>query len=139
MRERLHEAARRASAQKGTITRRQLLDARWSSSAIGRWLGNGLLVPEYTGVYRFGHTAPSTEATYMAAVLAAGEGALLARRAAGHLMRLLRGTPPVPAVITPIKRRIKDLDAKHDYAWIAETRRRSAASQRQPSPAPSST
>jgi very-short-patch-repair endonuclease len=97
------------------MTRRQLMDARWSSSAIGRWVDRGLLTPEYPGVYRFGHAAPSIEATYMAAVLAAGDGALLARRAAGHLMRLLRGSPPPPAVVTPKKRRIKDLDAKHDY------------------------
>jgi very-short-patch-repair endonuclease len=114
MRERLTLAARKASTQKGTITRQQLLDAGWSSSAIGRWIDNGLLVAEYPGIYRFGHTAPSIEATYMAAVLAAGDGALLARRAAGHLMRLLRGAPPAAAVVAPVKRRIKDLDAQCD-------------------------
>jgi hypothetical protein len=91
MRAKSRTAARTASRQKGVITRRQLLDAGWSSSAIPRWIDKGLLITEYPGVYRFGHSAPSTEATYLAAVLAAGNGAVLARRAAGHLMRLLRG------------------------------------------------
>ena len=63
---------------------------------VGRWVDKGLLIPEFPGVYRFGHAAPSTEARYLAAVLAAGDGAVLARRAAGHLMKLLKGAPPPP-------------------------------------------
>ena len=55
------------------------------SAAIGRWVDKGLPITEYAGVYRLGHAAPSTEATYLAAVLAAGDGAVLAGRAAGHL------------------------------------------------------
>jgi very-short-patch-repair endonuclease len=114
MRERLKTAARIAAGQKGTITRRQLLDAGWSSSAIGRWIDNELLVPEWPGVYRFGHTSPSTDATYMAAVLAAGDGAALARRAAGHLMRLLRGAVADAELVAPTQSRIKGLDVKHE-------------------------
>src|SRR4051794_9773226 len=110
MRAKLTTAVKTASAQKGTITRGQLLDADWSASTIGRWIANGLLMPEYRGVYRFGHTAPSTEATYMAAVLAGGDGALLARRAAGHLMRLLKGAAPPPELLAPKTRRISGLD-----------------------------
>ena len=82
------------------------------SSAITRWIDKGLLIAEYAGVYRFGHAAPSTEATYLAAVLAAGDGAALARRAAGHLMRLLRGAPPPPEVIARHERRIKGVKVK---------------------------
>jgi very-short-patch-repair endonuclease len=82
------------------------------SSAIGRWVDKGLLIPEHAGVYRFGHAAPSTEATYLAAVLAAGDEACLARRAAGHLMRLLRGAPPPPEVIARNERRIKGIKVK---------------------------
>ena len=77
------------------------------SAAIGRWVDKGLLITEYAGVYRLGHAAPGTEATYLAAVLAAGDGAVLARRAAGHLMRLLRGAPRPPEVIARNERRIK--------------------------------
>jgi hypothetical protein len=67
----MRETSRTAARQKGVITRQQLLDAGMRSSAIGRWVDKGLLIPEYPGVYRFGHAAPSTEATYLAAVLAA--------------------------------------------------------------------
>jgi hypothetical protein len=99
-----------ASKQHGAVTREQLLAVGLSSSAIGRWVEKGLLIPQYRGVYRLGHTAPSTEATYMAAVLAAGDGAALAGRAAGHLMRLLKGAAPPPEVIAPKERRIKGVD-----------------------------
>jgi hypothetical protein len=103
-----------ASAQKGVVTRRQLLDANWSSSAVTRWIDKGLLIAEYPGVYRLGHTAPSTEATYMAAVLAAGDGSALAGRAAASLMRLLKGAPPPPQVIAPKERRVKELDTRRE-------------------------
>src|SRR6478752_4497960 len=128
MRKGLAAAAKKASAQKGVITRGQLLGVGVRSSAIGRWVDKGLLTPEYAGVYRFGHTAPSVEATYMAAVLAAGDGALLARRAAGHLMRLLKGAPPPPEIVGPIKRRIASLDTKHDYRLHQGMRRNGEAS-----------
>ena len=62
---------------------------------------NGLLLPEYPGVYRVGHRAPSTEATYLAAVLACGPGAGLSGRAAGWLERLVKGLPPPPEVTSP--------------------------------------
>jgi very-short-patch-repair endonuclease len=114
MRERLALAAREASTQKGLVTRAQLLAIGVTPATVGRWTQSGLLTPEYPGVYRFGHTAPSTEATYMAAVLAAGRGALLARRAAGHLMGLLKGAPPAAAVVAPVRRRIKNLDVQRD-------------------------
>lgn len=106
--------ARRASGQKGLITRQQLIGAGMSSSAIGRWVDKGLLIPEYPGVYRVGHAAPSTEASYLAAVLAAGDGAFLARRAAGHLMRLLRGAPPPPELIARNERLIKGVKVKRN-------------------------
>ena len=61
----------------------------------------------HRGVYRVGHRAPSTDATYLAAVLAAGEGALLNNRAAAHLFVLVKGTPPTPEVIARTQRRIE--------------------------------
>jgi len=39
-------------------------------------------------------------------VLACGEGALLSGRATGHLLGLLKGSPPAPEVTTPTQRRI---------------------------------
>src|SRR3954452_12263891 len=101
------EIAAIGSRQYGNITREQLITLDVSSSAIGRRVDKGQLIAQYRGVYRIGHTAPSTEARYMAAVLAAGEGALLAGRAAAHLMRLLKGAPPPPEVLAVTERRIK--------------------------------
>src|SRR4051794_9588119 len=96
-----------ASGQHGNVTRAQLLGAGISGSAIDRRLIRGHLIPRHRGVYRVGHEAPSTEATYMAAVLAAGEGAPLAGRAAAHLMRVLKGAAPPPEVLAVTERRIK--------------------------------
>jgi hypothetical protein len=61
----------------------------------------------HPGVYRVGHRAPSTEATYLAAVLAAGEGAVLSRLAAAHLHGLVKGAAPPPEVTARTERRIE--------------------------------
>jgi hypothetical protein len=50
MRAKSRTAARTASRQKGVITRQQLLDAEWSSSAITRWIDKELLIAEHPGV-----------------------------------------------------------------------------------------
>jgi very-short-patch-repair endonuclease len=94
----LKEAARIACKQHGNITSAQLLRAGASRSAIDRWVGKGLLHPEFRGVHRLGHRAPSTEARYMAAVLACGDGAALSGLAAAFLMGLVRGRAPIPEV-----------------------------------------
>src|SRR3954467_15956484 len=107
-------AAEIASRQWGNATRAQLLDAGIKPGAIDRRVERGLLIHEHAGVYRVGHTAPSTEATYMAAVLAGREGALLSGRAAAHLMRLLTGSPPPPEVIAPKERRIDGVNSRHE-------------------------
>ena len=54
-----------------------------------------------------GHRAPSVEATYLAAVLAAGDGAALTGLAGGRLWRLVKGTAPPAVVITATERRIE--------------------------------
>ena len=68
---------------------------------------SGVLLRQHRGVYRVGHRAPSVEATYLAAVFAAGDGAALAGRAAAYLWGLLKGGAPPPEVITTTERRIK--------------------------------
>jgi hypothetical protein len=101
------ELARLASGAHGVVTRPQLLQAGVSDDEI-RWrLRRGDLIRVHRGVYRVGHRAPSTEARYLAAVLAAGEGALLCGHAAAHLLGLLRGAPPPPEVTTRTERRIE--------------------------------
>lgn len=65
------------------------------------------LIRVHRGVFRVGHKAPSPEASYLAAVLACGEGSLLRGRAAGWLLGLERGSPPPAEVVTPTQRRIE--------------------------------
>jgi hypothetical protein len=96
-----------ASRNHGVVTRRELLGDGVSAKEIDRRLGIGALIAVFRGVYRVGHTAPSVDAHYLAAVRACGDGALLSGRAAGHLLGLLRGPPPPPEVTAPAKRRIE--------------------------------
>jgi Transcriptional regulator, AbiEi antitoxin len=101
--------ARIARRQHGVVTRAQLLDAGVSSDEIKWRLRDGGLIRVYRGVYRVGHSAPSVEARYHAAVLACGEGAVLSGLAAGHLLGLLKGSAPPPEVTTPTQRRIRGI------------------------------
>jgi hypothetical protein len=97
--------ARLAGAKKGLVTRTELLSAGISARQIERWLASGLLIRVYAGVYRVGHAAPNLESSYLAAVLACGEGSLLSGRAAAHLYGLVRQRPPLPEVTTNTKRK----------------------------------
>jgi hypothetical protein len=87
------------------VTRAQLLRAGVTWEEIAHRVRSGALLREHRGVYRVGHRAPSTEATYLAAVLACGDGARLSGRAAAHLFGLLKGAAPPPEVTAPLKRR----------------------------------
>ena len=98
-----------AGKRHGVVTRTQLLRAGITERQIDARLTAGSLIRVHRGVYRVGHIAPSTEALYMAAVLACGPGALLCGRAAGHLLGILKGRPPAPEVATRGKRRVKGL------------------------------
>jgi len=104
--------ARLGTGQHGVVTRAELLAAGVSAAGIGRRVSKGALIPEYRGVYRVGHRAPSREAHYMAAVKACGPGALLCGRAAAHLWGLVKGSAPPPAVVTPTERRVPGLDVR---------------------------
>ncbi len=92
-------AGRIAGRQHGRITRAQLLSEGVGRKRIERWLADGRLRRVQSGVYALGHLAPSRDATYMTAVLAAGRGARLSHDAGGHMLRLRRGAPP-PAEVT---------------------------------------
>jgi len=96
--------ARIAHGAHGVVTRSQLLAAGLTEPEIRHRLASGALLREHRGVYRVGHRAPSRESRYLAAVLAAGEGAVLSGPAAGHLLGLLRGPAPTPEVIAPAAR-----------------------------------
>ena len=101
------KVARIANRGHGVVTRQQLFRAGVSRREIESRLRSGMLLRAHPGVYRAGHRAPSVEATYLAAVFAAGEGAVLTGRAAAHLWGLVRGPAPVPVVIATSERRIE--------------------------------
>ena len=90
----------------GLVTWWELLAHGVTREEIKQRVRSGALLREHRGVYRVGHRAPSVEATYLAAVLACGEGALLSGPAAAFLYGLLRGTAPAPEVTTRTERRV---------------------------------
>ena len=90
-----------ATRSHGVVTRAQLLAAGITTAEVRRRVGSGALLREHPGVYRVGHRAPSVEATFLAAVWACGEGAVLSGRAAAHLWGLLKGPAPAPEVTAP--------------------------------------
>lgn len=94
-------AAAVARRQHGLVTREQLLAAAIHSSTIQRWLAKDLLHRVHPGVYRLGHRAASTEATYLAAVLAGGDGAAMCGFAAAHHYDAFGRRPPAPEITAP--------------------------------------
>jgi hypothetical protein len=74
-----------AASQHGMVGREQLRALGLSSSAIGRKVDAGRLHVIYRGVYAVGHTAITRQGRWMAAVLAAGDGAVLSHQSATAL------------------------------------------------------
>lgn len=112
-----------ATRAHGVVTRRELLAAGVTEAEIRHRLGNGALLREHPGVFRVGHSAPSVEARYAAAVLACGEGAALSGRAAAHLYGLLPGPAPPPEVTAPRKRCVKGVCTRRASVIDATTHR----------------
>jgi hypothetical protein len=106
------EIGRQADGAFGVVRRGPLLRAGITSKQIEHRLRIGVLLQEYPGIYRVGHRAPSVEASYLAAVWACGEQALLSGRAAAYHLGFLRGKPPPPEVTAPTWRRVKGLKTK---------------------------
>jgi very-short-patch-repair endonuclease len=74
-----------ASRQHGVVSRSQLLAAGMSAREIVVWQRHRRLHPLHRGVYAVGHRALTRRARWMAAVLAAGPGAVLSHRSAAAL------------------------------------------------------
>jgi hypothetical protein len=85
----------------------ELLAAGISRGEIEHRIEIGLLIRVHRGVYSVGHRVLTTEARYMAAVKAGGEGAVLSGRAAAYLLGILKSPfPPPPEVLTRTEKRI---------------------------------
>jgi hypothetical protein len=106
--------AEMATKEWGVVSWRELMAAGISATEAKRRADKGLLIRMHRGVYRVGHTAPSIEATYLAAVKACGEGAVLCGRAAAYLQGLLPKCrrPPPPEVMCPTERRVEGIRTK---------------------------
>jgi very-short-patch-repair endonuclease len=77
--------ARQATSQSGPITRQQLAAAGLTQSAVNRRAAKGALHRVYRGVFLVGHEALAPRARETAALLAAGERAVISHASAAHL------------------------------------------------------
>jgi very-short-patch-repair endonuclease len=100
------EAAEIAHGQAGAISRRQLLDAGLNSKTIARRLERGRWQQLYRGVYAVFNGPPPRETWLWAAVLRAGDGAVLSHRTAAELQGLLDSPAEAIHVTVPSTRRI---------------------------------
>jgi very-short-patch-repair endonuclease len=82
------EVAVLAARQHGVVARAQLLALGLTARAIDGRLARGWLHPVHRGVFAVGVPARAREALWMAAVLSAGEGAVLSHRSAAALWGL---------------------------------------------------
>jgi len=96
-----------ATRAHGSVTRLELLAVGVSADQIRGRIEKGALIPEYPGIYRVGHRAPSQEASYMAATKAGGEDVFISGRPAAHALGLVKGRIPRPEVTS---RRHLDID-----------------------------
>src|SRR3712207_6216201 len=91
---RFREVDRRIAAlahrQHGVVARRQLAEVGLGRGAIDHRLGCGRLLVVHRGVYAVGYRRMTRQARWMAAVLAAGPGAVLSHRAAAALWQIRR-------------------------------------------------
>lgn len=97
-----------AGRQAGVISRDQLLDLRFSSSAIQRAVSDGTFVRQHQGIYRVASAPASRDARLWAAVLWAGEGAVLSHLTAAWLWKLdgLGLSPPEEVDVSVPARRV---------------------------------
>jgi len=118
--------ARIAKSAHGVATRAELLAADVTAKQIAHRVRSGALIPEYPGVYRVGHAAPSALSRYVAAVKAGGAGATLLGRPAGYLLRILKAaSAPAPKVATRSDRRVEGLKTRRlqlDRRDVSEVR-----------------
>jgi hypothetical protein len=97
-----------AKRQHGVVSIRQLLGPLgYSKAAVSRAAAAGRLHQLHQGVYAVGHTSLSPHGRCLAAVLAAGPGALLSHGSAAWLWGLASGSPLPLEVTGPVPRRRK--------------------------------
>src|SRR6201996_6126061 len=98
--------ARIAGRQHGVVTADQLAEAGIDKSGVTRRVQAGRLHRLHRGVYAVGHRSLSWRGRWLAAVLAAGDGAVLSHVSAVALWQFLRPIPgPVHVLLDAEVRR----------------------------------
>jgi predicted transcriptional regulator of viral defense system len=93
--------AKLATAQQGVISVGQLYMLGFDRDAVARRVRSGRLHRIHRGVYAVGHTVLNRNARYLAAVLAAGDGAVLSHRSAAVLWNIHRSNAAKIDVTVP--------------------------------------
>lgn len=93
--------ARIAAAQRGLVTRAQLLESGLGRGALAHRLERGRLHLVHRGVYLLGHPVPPPLAVELAATLACGRGAVVSHRSAATLWAILGPTTGPVDVTVP--------------------------------------
>jgi very-short-patch-repair endonuclease len=97
----LAELARR---QHGVVSRRQLAEVGLATGAINVRVDNGRLHVLHRGIYAVGHTLVTDKGRWMAAALAAGDGAALSHTAAAALWSMRSWRDRIIHVTAPTQR-----------------------------------
>jgi predicted transcriptional regulator of viral defense system len=85
--------AKIAERQRGAISLTQLCALGLSTSAVSRWVTAGRLHRVHPGVYAVGHRALSLDGRLRAALLYAGQDAVLSHTTAAWIWQLVEATP----------------------------------------------
>lgn len=96
-----------AATQLGLITRPQLRSIGLSGQAIDKRIASGALVVVHPGVYRVAGVPVSWELSVLAALLAAGESAVVGHQAAGRIYEFEGVLCDRPQLLIPHGRRIE--------------------------------
>jgi very-short-patch-repair endonuclease len=113
--------ARLASRSHGVVTRAELFAIGVTNREIARRLENGSLIRVHRAVFRVGHEAPSLWASYLAAVRACGDRALLSGCAAAYLLGVTKGRiSPPPEVTAPTERRVRGVRTRRSRNLVPE-------------------
>ncbi|MEA2423917.1 MAG: hypothetical protein QOH13_327 [Thermoleophilaceae bacterium] len=97
-----------ALEQHGIVTRSQLSALGFTRHEIDDRIAAGRLHRVHQGVYAVGYRRLSSEARWLAALLAAGDGAVLSHESAAALWQLRAGSGRLIDVTVPMKRRAPD-------------------------------
>lgn len=113
--------ARLADRQHGVVGHGQLVALGLSGPGIHRRIRAGRLHPVYRGVYAVGHSRIGRRGWWMAATLAAGEGAVLSHHSAAALWGLRRPRERIHVTVPTRagRRRRKGLTI-HRTSWLPE-------------------